>query len=200
MPTATSLRKNLEIQNKRLSRPMREAVSQGLSHSLGTAQQYYQAPTISDTYSAYSVMQDIIGGARAKSPDTPTQKEESEEGEKGKKAKLKWEEGDSTESRETADHGRKGKKGKERATHRNGQEEDEEKEGVRPLRPSPRKRRKVYSEEQMELITKYFGQHITQKSFPTTIECRDFVALDKTHFQDRTPKGIYDKYRNIAGR
>ena len=181
---------------------MREAVSRALSHSLGTAQQYYQAPTLPDTYSAHSVMQDIICGARVKSPDTPTQEEESEEGEKGKeKAKLTCEEGDSTESRETADHGRKGKKGKERATQRDGQEEDEEKEeGVRPLRPSPRKRRKVYSEEQMELITKYFGQHITQKNFSTTIECRDFVALYKTQFQDRTPKDIYDKCSNIAGR
>ena len=43
-------------------------------------------------------------------------------------------------------------------------------------RPSPRKRRKVYSEEQTEWI-KFFAQHIAQKNFPTTIGCRDCKYL-----------------------
>lgn len=66
---------------------MREADSLALSHSLGIAQQYYQAPTMSNTYSAYSIMQDIICGARAASPTkeniitgaSPTEEEEGED-------------------------------------------------------------------------------------------------------------------------
>ena len=47
---------------------MWEAVSRALSHSLATAQQYYQAPTVADAYTAYRVMQEIIRGTRADSP------------------------------------------------------------------------------------------------------------------------------------
>ena len=52
---------------------------------------YYQAPTMSDAYSAYSVVQDIIGGARAASPGEEDmllgEEEEAEEGEVRKKPK-----------------------------------------------------------------------------------------------------------------
>ena len=63
--TATSLRKVIEIFNKRLEGPSREAVSRALSHSLNTAQRYYQAPTLRDAYSAYEMMQGIMGGTQA---------------------------------------------------------------------------------------------------------------------------------------
>ena len=46
LPTATAFRKQVEIRNKRLSGAMRESVSRALSHSLMTAQQYYQAPVV----------------------------------------------------------------------------------------------------------------------------------------------------------
>lgn len=195
LPRPTAFRKSLEIRNKRLSGPMREA---GLTHSLGTAQQYYQAPTVSDVYSAFSVMQDIIGGARAGSPtteDMPSQEEESEEGEKRKKAERtapRYVGGEERDSPERGQKERKRKKGKERA-QREGQGEIEEECWL----PSPKK----FSQEEMELITKFFRrQKKAQKNFPTSMECRDFVAIYKSEFQDRTVKDIYDKCRNIAGR
>ena len=59
LPSATAFRKFIEIRNKRLSGPMRDAVSRSLSHSLGTAEQYYQAPSLNDVYSTsfYSHLQ-----------------------------------------------------------------------------------------------------------------------------------------------
>ena len=68
LPNATSFRKELEIRNKRQEGPLREAVSRALSLSLATAQQYYQAPTLADTYSTYEIIGDIIRGDRATSP------------------------------------------------------------------------------------------------------------------------------------
>ena len=68
LPTATAFRKQVEIRNKRLSGPMRESESRSLSHSLTTAQQYYQASTMSDVHGVYTIAQDIIAGARASSP------------------------------------------------------------------------------------------------------------------------------------
>ena len=64
LPTPGTFRKEFEIRNKRQEGPVREAVSRALSHSLATAQQCYQAPTMSDTYMAYGAMQDIITGTR----------------------------------------------------------------------------------------------------------------------------------------
>ena len=123
LPTATSFRKHIEIRNKRLSGPMREAVSRALSHSLATAQQYYQAPTVSDAYSAYSVMQDIIGGARAASPGKEEGEDmllgeeeavEEEEGRKAEEAAPRRKGRDSMEGEEKAEC--RSKKGKERRT------------------------------------------------------------------------------------
>lgn len=57
-----------EIRNKRLTGPMKEVVSRALSHSLGTAQQYYQAPTLKDAYGAYSVCARHHWGVTAVSP------------------------------------------------------------------------------------------------------------------------------------
>ena len=45
LPTATDFQKQLEIRDKRLDGPTQEAVSRSLSHSFGTAAQYYQAQT-----------------------------------------------------------------------------------------------------------------------------------------------------------
>ena len=205
LPTSTEFRKCLEIRNKRLSGPMREAISRALSHSLGTAQQYYQAPTVSDVYSTYSVMQDIIVGARAGSPTNEgmlSQKEVSEEGEKAEQTALGCvggEEGDSPERSQEVDHERKRKKGKEKARPwEAGALREEDKEVCEWLPKKKRTRR--YSKEQTELITKYFSRHIAETNFPTSMECREFVELYKSHFQDRTAKDIYDKCRNIAGR
>ena len=68
LPTATKFRKCIEIKNKRLCGPMKDAVLRALADSYATAQQYYQTPTSSDAFQAYMVMQDIIGGLRAASP------------------------------------------------------------------------------------------------------------------------------------
>lgn len=74
LPTPTGFRKDLEIRNKRQEGPMREAVSRALAHSLSTAQQYYQAPTLSDTYKAYQAIDEIIRGERATSPGLTKEK------------------------------------------------------------------------------------------------------------------------------
>ena len=50
LPMSTDFWKSLEIKNKRQSGPIREAVSRALTHSLGAANQYYQAPTAADAY------------------------------------------------------------------------------------------------------------------------------------------------------
>ena len=68
LPTATKFRKCIEIKNRQLCGPMKDAVLRALADSYATAQQYYQAPTSSDAFQAYTVMQDIIGGLRAASP------------------------------------------------------------------------------------------------------------------------------------
>lgn len=64
----------------------------------------------------------------------------------------------------------------------------------------PRKKRKTFTTEQTELIKNYFKAHIKKRSFPTSIECRDFITLHQQEFPDRNIKDIYDKCRNIAGR
>ena len=68
-----------------------------------------------------------------------------------------------------------------------------------PLPPSARKKRRGFSEEGVALIADYFSHHIATRNFPTSLECRDFVALYKTEFYDRSPNDIYDKCCNIAG-
>ena len=65
LPSSTSFRKAIEIRNKRLEGPLRSAVSRSLSHSLATAEQYYQSPSLTDVYSTYHVLNDIISGRRA---------------------------------------------------------------------------------------------------------------------------------------
>ena len=94
LPLPTTFRKELETRNKRQEGPLREAVSRAISHSLATAQQYYQAPTMSDAYMAYGVMQDIIAGTRGLSPPAPPtavlQKEAPAEEEEEKEEKEDW--------------------------------------------------------------------------------------------------------------
>ena len=60
LPTSTTFRKQLEINNKRIEGPKREAVSRALSHSISTAAQYYQAPTHGDSLSTYRTIQELI--------------------------------------------------------------------------------------------------------------------------------------------
>ena len=82
-------------------------------------------------------------------------------------------------------------------------EKGEEREGIAPEQtlctplPSPRKCRKAYTHAQGEFIASYFSRHISTRQFPTTAECREFLEL---YPQGRTPKGIHDKCRNLAGR
>ena len=76
LPTATMFRKQMEICNKRQEGPTREAVSRALSHSLSTAQVYYQAPTLADTYSTYRAIRKMIAGETATSP-APGSEDES---------------------------------------------------------------------------------------------------------------------------
>ena len=60
LPTATTFRKQLVINNKRIEGPNREALSRALSHSISTAAQYYQAPTHGDSLSTYRTIQELI--------------------------------------------------------------------------------------------------------------------------------------------
>ena len=64
LPTATVFRKELEIRNKRQEGSTREAVTRALF----TALQYYQAPTLADTYSAYNAIGAIVNRKRGGSP------------------------------------------------------------------------------------------------------------------------------------
>ena len=251
LPTATAFRKQVEIRNKRLSGAMRESVSRALSHSLMTAQQYYQAPTLSDIYGAYTIVQDIIAGARAGSP---TKEQASGRG-AGDESKEAGEERESAEpgEREGGKHGRelpkagevhapchrregftkpapranveqdggesgsRGSDGRERVgRERDGREKDgrehdgrerDGEEGVSTPRdlpgsssPRPRQRKKGFTKRQCALLADHFSTHISTRSFPTTVECREFVAMYKAEFEDRSPKDIYDKCRNMAGR
>ena len=63
LPTATDFRKEVEIKNHRLEGPITEGVSQALSHSMQTADLYYQAPTVEDSFGAFTAIQAIIGTA-----------------------------------------------------------------------------------------------------------------------------------------
>ena len=180
LPLPTTFRKELETRNKRQEGPLREAVSRAISHSLATAQQYYQAPTMSDAYMAYGVMQDIAGTRGLSPPAPPTavlQKEAPAEEEEEKEEK---------EDCGEENRGAKGKGKRKRTT--SGKEE----EGV------PRKR-KGFTLRQENVISTYFEQHISKRDFPTSLECRGFIKL-YPEFASRKPKDIYDKCRNLAGR
>ena len=69
LPHSTAFRKELEIRNKRLEGPKREAVSRALSHSIGTAALYYQAPSQSDSIATYRAIQTLIEGREGRSPE-----------------------------------------------------------------------------------------------------------------------------------
>lgn len=130
LPLPTAFRKELETRNKRQEGPLREAVSRALAHSLSTAQQYYQAPTISDAYMAYRAMQDIITGTRGLSPPAGVlQKKEVPAQEEEQKEREEW----GAENR-----GAKGKGKRKRTTT------GEEEEGV----PQKGKRKRTSGEEE----------------------------------------------------
>ena len=243
LPTATSFRKELEIRNKRQEGPMREAVSRALSHSLSTAQQYYQAPTLSDTYTAYNVIADIIRGDRATSPrlgeqkgkekqkgkgkgragdvesdvsvetDVEMEKQEDEEERRGKGKKRRR----STPHEEEDDEERSSKRmqrreeEEERSSKRMQRREEEEERGQGKKKKEKEKeaerrqasssassrKRKAFTERQEGQITDFFKTQISTRQFPTSIECREFLALFP---MQRSPKDIYDKCRNLSGR
>ena len=218
LPTATAFRKQVEIRNKRLGGAMRESVSRALSHSLMTAQQYYQAPTLSDIYGAYTIVQDIIAGARAGSPakEHVSGREAGEEREEAGEER----EGAEPEQREGGKHGRKvpkasevresGSREKSGGRENDGRAHDSrERDGVEKgstpreapsPSPRPRQKKKGFTERQCALLADHFDTQISTKNFPTTVECREFITMYGEEFPDRSPKDIYDKCRNIAGR
>lgn len=116
LPTATDLRKEVEIQNKRLQGPLREAVSRALSHSQATAQQYYQAPSERDIIQTYDVISNIISGKKGRDVG------ETNDDRKGKKRIV-----DEKQTEERGDVKGKGK-GKKRVTEEDDVEEQEKKE------------------------------------------------------------------------
>lgn len=69
--------------------------------------------------------------------------------------------------------------------------------GPPPKRAACTPKRKPFSRADEELIANFFRQHISRRQFPTIAESREFLEL---YPMDRTPKDIYDKCRNIAGR
>lgn len=56
LPTATDFCKDLEIRNKRLEGPAREAISRHLSHFKNTVAQYYQSPTEGDSLATFQTI------------------------------------------------------------------------------------------------------------------------------------------------
>ena len=285
LPTATKFRKHLEIQNKG---PAKDAISRALAHSLATAKQYYQAPTRSDTYKAYRLIEGIIEGTRAASPPQEGVKSGKEGGPRGKSKRMAQQRGEGLNSSESEGDemvtGRKGKgkrkgrpvererwgewkgekiytseseqeeaaqrkreKGKGRATeieerrvrrewksekhHLSEFQEDEymmetERRGKRRGRTveekerrmrgereeldwseseegtsismSPQVKRQKFTERQTDLISDYFHSEISNKRYPSSRECRDFLSIYAGEFLGRTSKDIYDKCRNLA--
>lgn len=201
IPRPTIFRKAIETRNKREDGPIREAISRSMCHSLATAQRYYQAPTISDTYRAYGAVQEIIGGTRGLSPPTQFTSEEVQEmdtlvqevdtmdtGLYERKGKTKRKRSDQVENEETP------LEKKAATTARVNKEAPQQKSTATP---SPR--RKAFTPQQEDLLADYFARHIAKREFPTSIECRDFIKLHPS-FAHRKPKDIYDKCRNMAGR
>ena len=194
LPTATGLRKEMEICNKRQEGPVREAVSRALSHSLGTAAQYYQAPTLSDAYRTYDIMNQMFRGVRASSPS------DAERGKgkgKGRAATVfsscsdgEKEEGGQGRRRANVQKEQSGKQSRDLSPEKKGEERE-------CTSASPRKR-KNFSTSQEVLIAQHFKMHIANRQFPTSKECREFLELHP--MQQRTAKDIYDKCRNVAGR
>ena len=89
--------------------------------------------------------------------------------------------------------------------HDSGERDGEEKVSMPrdvpgPSSTRPRQRKKGFTERQYGLLADHFSTHISTKIFPTTGECQEFVTMYKAEFEDRSPKDIYDKCRNMAGR
>ena len=68
LPMSTVFRKDLEMRNRQLPVLIREAVSPSLSHSMGTALQYYQAPSANDLHATFTSICKIIEGEVGRSP------------------------------------------------------------------------------------------------------------------------------------
>ena len=98
-------------------------MSRALAHSLSTAQQYYQAPTLSDTFETYRAIDEIMRGERARSPKVEKAKEKevkasSSDTEEQRDSYLE----DDRESGEQTEEKGKGKKGKGKGKERKGEE------------------------------------------------------------------------------
>ena len=65
----------------------------------------------------------------------------------------------------------------------------------RPIR-KPRRRRR-FTDEEVEKVKAFFGRHIEERDYPPMSECRDFL---ETYKMDHTAKNVQDKVRNLAGR
>ena len=54
-----------------------------------------------------------------------------------------------------------------------------------------------FTDEEKEVVSDYFGQHISSRKPPSSDECRQFL---QQHPLNRDPKQIRDKVRNLIGR
>ena len=202
LPTATEFRKQLEIRNKRLDGPRREAVSRSLSHSLGTAAQYYQAPTQRDTLATFRTIRSLIDGREGHSP-TP---KDSGSGQKTSDPPSQLNNSESEDELPTASslaRDRTSCPPKDKTawkTVRAKRDRSTPPPTARPTPsppPTPNPKRRRFTSEETEKIANYFSQHFKKNDPPSLSECREFLQI----FQmDRTPKHIQDKCRTIAGR
>ena len=85
------------------------------------------------------------------------------------------------------DEGRWGKKRKQQSPE----------SGPSSKRVAPTPKRKAFKKEEEESIANFFSQHIKRRQFPTAVEAKEFLDLFP---MNRSPKDIYDKCRNLAGR
>ena len=114
--------------------------------------------------------------------------------------KRKLSEADSLELPQKARYGEaeEERRGKEKGRLAKQEGEEEEQEEVECI--SPVKQWRKLSTEQTHLISACFASEISQRHFPSTRECQDFLCLHAGHFPGCTPKDVYDKCRNIAKR
>ena len=210
LPTSTEFRKEVKIRNRRLEGPTREGASRALSHSIQTADLYYQAPTVDDAFSAFTAIQHIImegrtDGAELTEPSSPlscsnppptalpsssqstskmqpstTTPASSLNPSPSKKQRVHDKDQMSSAKKQRMD---------ETDHNREAQDDDQTTEET----PSHTKqKRKRFTPEEDALVGQYFAQGIST----SMSECRDFLELYP--IQDRKAKDMYDKVRNLA--
>lgn len=202
LPTATEFRKDLEVRNKRLEGPAREAVSRHLSHSSNTAAQYYQSPTQGDSLATFRIIGRLIDGRHGTSIALADRApSEDGGGRTGVQDSIsppsKLEPRHSGNEEETpSESPPAGKASEKTCSYKPGTRAPSPPSTPRALPATPAKRKKFMAEE-TESIMKYFASHFEKGEQPTLGECREFLEVFDV---DRQPKHIQDKCRNIMGR